>query len=84
MTASGRTSDKECQRMTASGRTSDKEWQRVTKGDNEWQWVTASESSGTSNENNTVHFNRWMIAIISMIKRDTLLLQGMDGRNYSG
>ena len=61
--------------------TSDNEWQRVTKSDNEWQWVTASEISGTVNENDTVHFKEWMIAIISMTKRDTLLLQGMDGCN---
>ena len=40
--------------------------------------VTASESSGRANENGTVHFKEWMTAIISMTKRDTLLLQGMD------
>ena len=41
----------EWQRMTTGGSTtSDNEWQRavqrVTKSDNEWQWATASESSG--------------------------------------
>ena len=61
--------------------TSDNEWQRVTKSDNECQWMIASERSGTANENDTVHFKEWMIAIISMTKRDTLLLQGMDGCN---
>ena len=60
---------------------SDKEWQQVTKSNNEWQWVTASESSGTANENGTVHFKEWMIAIILTTRRDTLLLQGMDGCN---
>ena len=73
------TSDREWQRVTTSGTTSDKEWQLVTKSDNEWQWVIASESSGTANENGTVHFKEWMIAIISVTKRDTLLLQGVDG-----
>ena len=81
VTTSGTTSDNEWQRVTTSGTTSDKEWKWVTKSDNEWQWVTASESSGTANENGTVHFKEWMIAIISMTKRDTLLLQGMDGCN---
>ena len=36
-----------------------------------------SESSGTANENGTVHFKEWMIAILSMKKIDALLLQGM-------
>ena len=67
-------SDNKQQRVTTSGTKSDKEWQRVTKSDDEWQWVTTSESSGTTNENGTVHFKEWMIAIISMTKRDTLLL----------
>ena len=43
--------------------------------------MTASDSSGTTNENGTVHFKEWMIAILSMTKTDTLLLQGMDGCN---
>ena len=79
VTPSGTTSDHKWQRMAASGTTSDKEWQKVTKSTNEWQWVTASESSGTANENGTVHFKEWMIVIISIKKIDTLLLQGMDG-----
>ena len=83
VTTGGTTSDNEWQRVTTSGTSSDKEWKWVTKSDNEWQWVTASESSGTANENGTVNFKEWMIAIISMTKRDTLLLQGMDGCNYS-
>ena len=80
----GTTSDNKWQRMATSGKVSDKEWQRVTKSNNGWQWMTASESSGTANENGTVHFKEWTIAIISMTKRATLLLQGMDGCNYSG
>ena len=79
VTTSGTTSDHEWQRMATSGTTSDKEWQQVTKSNNEWQWVTASESSGTANENGTVHFKEWKIVIISMKKIDTLLLQVMDG-----
>ena len=49
-----------------------------TTSDNKWQCVTASDSSGSTNENGTVHFKEWMIAILSMTKTDTLLLQGMD------
>ena len=71
----------EWQRMTTSDNKWYNEWQRVKMSDNEWQWVIASESSGTANENSTVHFKEWMTAIISMTKRDTLLLQGMDGCN---
>ena len=74
VTTSGTTSDNEWQRVTTSGTTSDKEWQRMAM-------MTASESSGTANENGTVHFKEWMIAIISVTKRATLLLQGMDGCN---
>ena len=76
-----KTNGNELQRMTASCTTSDKEWKWVRKCDNEWKLETTSESSGTANENGTVHFKEWMIAIISMTKRDTLLLQGMDGCN---
>ena len=71
MTTSGTTNQNEWQRVTAS----DNEWQRVTANDNEWQRVTAS---GTTNENGTVHFKEWMIAILSMTETDTLL-QGIDG-----
>ena len=78
VTTSGAMSDNERQRVTTSGATSDKEWQRViqrvTTSDNKWQWVTASDSSGTTNENGTVHFKEWMIAVLSMTKTDTLLL----------
>ena len=44
-------------------------------------WVTASDSSGTTNENSTVHFKEWMIAILSMTKTDALVFQGIDGCN---
>ena len=79
------TYDNEWQRVVQKMTTNDNEWynewQRVTPSDNEWQLVTPSEGSGTANENGTVHFKEWMIAIISMTKTDTLLLQGMDGCN---
>ena len=71
----------EWQRVTTSGTTSHKELKWVTKSDNNWPWVTASESSGTANESGIVYFKEWMIAIISITKRHTLLLQGMDGCN---
>ena len=48
---------------------------RVTTSDNEWQRVTTSV---TTNENGTVDFKEWIIAILTMTKTDTLL-QGMDG-----
>ena len=84
VTTSGTTSDNEWQQVATNDSKWQRvyiEWQQVTKSDSEWQWVTASESSGTANENGTVHFKEWLIAIISMTKRDTLLLQGMDGCN---
>ena len=62
--------------------------QRVTTNDNEWQPVTTSDSEWynewqrvTTSDNGTVHFKEWMIAIISMTKKDTLLLQRMVGCN---
>ena len=73
------------QRVTTSDNEWYNKWQRVTTSnttsDNKKQWVTASDSSGTTNENGTVHFKEWMIAILSMTKADTLLLQGVDGCN---
>ena len=30
---------------------------------------TASDSSGTTNENSTVHFKEWMMAVLSMTKK---------------
>ena len=48
---------------------------RVATSDNEWQRVTTSV---TTNENGTVDFKEWIIAILTMTKTDTLL-QGMDG-----
>ena len=42
---------------------------------NEWQQVT---KSGKKNENDTVNFKEWMIAILTMTKTDTLL-HAMDG-----
>ena len=75
----------EWQRVARRGATSDKEWQgvmqRMTTSDNKQQWVTASDSSGTANENGTVHYKEWIIAVLSMTKTDTLLLQVMDGCN---
>ena len=71
----------EWQRVVQRVTMNDNKWQQVTKSDNKWQLVTASASSGTTNENGTVHFKEWMIAILSMTKTDTLLLQGMDGCN---
>ena len=62
----------EWQRVTTSGTTSGKEW--IAMNDSEWEQCTA-------NENGTVHFKEWMIAVVSMTKIDTLLLQGMDGCN---
>ena len=35
-------------------------------------------TSGTTNENGTVNFKEWMIAIFTITKTDTLL-QGTDG-----
>ena len=92
---SGTSSDNEWQRITTSDNewynewkrvvqrvtSSDNEWQQVTTDDNEWQRVTVSDTSGTTNENGTVHFKEWIIAILSMTKTDTLLLQRMDGCN---
>ena len=52
-----------------------------TKSDNEWQQIAMCDGSVTANENGTVHFKEWMIAVFSMTKTDTLLLQGMDGCN---
>ena len=43
--------------------------------------MTTSDSSGTTNENGTVHFKEWMIAVLLMTKTDALLLRGMDGCN---
>ena len=43
--------------------------------------MTTSDSSGTTNENGTVHFKEWMIAVLLMTKTDALLLRGMDGYN---
>ena len=37
--------------------------------------MTASDSRGTTNKNGTAHFREWMIAILSITKTDTLLLQ---------
>ena len=65
----GTSSDNEWQRMTTIGTTSG------TTSDNEWHRETASD---TTNENGTVHFKKWMIVILSMIKTETLL-QGIDG-----
>ena len=79
--------DNEWQRITTSDNEWYNQWQRVTASDTTsdkkckkqgCKGVTASDSSGTTNENGTVHFKEWMIAILLMTKTDTLLLQGMD------
>ena len=41
-------------------KTSYGEWKGVTTNDNEWQQIT---TSSTTNENDTVSFKVWMIAI---------------------
>ena len=57
--------------MTTSNITNDNEWQQIAMSDSEWQqW-----------QNDRVHFKEWLIAVPSMTKTDTLLLQGMDGCN---
>ena len=66
----------EWQQMTTSDNEWYNEWQRRTKSDNEWQWMTASDRSGTVNENGTVHFKEWMAAIIPMTKRDHYYFKG--------
>ena len=74
MTTSGNEWCNEWQRMTTSNATSGNEWQQIAMSDSEWQqWYT--------NENGTVHFKEWVIAVLSMTKTDTLLLQGIDGCN---
>ena len=83
------TSDNEWQRVVQQVTTNDNEWynewQRMAMSgaasDKEWQQIAMSDSIGTTNENGTVHFKEWMIAVLSMTKTDPLLLQGMDGCN---
>ena len=43
--------------------------------------MTASDSSGITNENGTAHCKEWMIAALSMTKTDTVLFQGIDDCN---
>ena len=57
-------------------------WQRMTTSSNKWQWMAANDS-GTTNENDTVHFKEWVTAILSVTKTDTLL-SGMDACNKRG
>ena len=75
----------EWQQMTMSDNEWYNEWQRViqwvTTRDNKWQWVRVSGSYGTTNENGTVHFKEWTIAILSITKTHILLLQEMNGCN---
>ena len=52
-----------------------------TKSDNEWQQIAMCDGSITTNENGTVHLKEWKIAVLSMTKTDTLLLQAMNGCN---
>ena len=65
----------EWQWMTTSG----KEWQRVIQRIKTSDNSNSSDSSGTTTKNSTVHFKEWIITVLSMIKTDGLLLQGMDG-----
>ena len=92
MTASGTTSDNEwqwvVQRVTTNDNEWYKKWPRVTASntasDNEWQqtaMIDSEWSSGKTNENGTIYFKEWMIAVLSMTKTGALLLQGMDGYN---
>ena len=67
------TNDNEWQRVVQRMATNDIDWQWVKKSGNEWQWMsestgTASESIGKANENGTIDFKEWMIAIIWMTK----------------
>ena len=43
--------------------------------------MAMSDIIDTTNENGTVDFKKWMIAVLSMTETDTLLLQEMDGCN---
>ena len=82
------TNDNEWQRMT----TSDNEWQqvvqRVTKSENEWQRVTTNGNEwqqvrAVVQRMKTAQYtskNGWLSSF-QWQKRDTLLLQGMDGCN---
>ena len=38
--------------------------------------MRATDSSGTTNENGTVHFKEWMIAILSITKTDNYFFKG--------
>ena len=51
----------------------------MATNDNKWQQMTMS-GSGTTHENDTVHFKEWVTAILSVTKTDALL-PGMDGCN---
>ena len=42
--------------------------------------MSGSNVSGTTNENNTVHFKEWVTAILSVTKTEALL-PGMDACN---
>ena len=82
---SGTSSDNEGQPMATGNNEWYNKWQQMTmsntKSDNEWQQIARSDGSATTNENGTVHFKEWMIAVLSMTKTDTLLLQAMNGCN---
>ena len=58
------------------------EWQwvtRTTTSDNNWQWV-AGNDSGTTHENDTIHFKEWVTAILSVTKTGAPF-PGMAGSN---
>ena len=66
--------DNKCQRVTTSGKTSDKERQRMEMNNSEWEmWYSEWRRHSK--------LERMDDSIISIAKRDTLLLQGMDGCN---
>ena len=68
------------QRVTTNGNewqkviTSDNEWQQVVQWYNEWQRVAKDR---ITSKTGTVYFKKWMTAILSITKIDTLL-QVMD------
>ena len=66
----------EWQQVTTNDNEWYSEWQRLITSESKWQWVTASDISGTTNENGTVHFKEWLIAVLSMIKTDNYYFKG--------
>ena len=74
----------EWQRVLQRVTTNDNEWQRITTSDKEWQLMAMSDSEWEqwySEWKRHSALQRMAVAIISITKRDTLLLQWMDGCN---